>query len=302
MLTAFEICKAAYPGIPDQIFLEYADLLPAEAGALSAEFAQTDFFFDAYKKKLPAKIEDKINLSLYQFYYNIEYQLNFLNPQNSNNTESRIYQSDALYIPVEVATNIYGIGFGPAPDGNWSTVIKPKLFTKYDRRLYSKVENKINFQFEPDGKSFYYNYLSAMHYDTVMAYSGKGYLLLSATAQKIAFNGIETIVAMYENGVSLASVDYQKAYSFLTYINAYKKFSTQIDAEKSLLTNQAAASLAAYQQDFKDRADREKTELQSKKLQIFLAIDNEAKSAQRDFQNMLINAQNLRNTLGGSLG
>ena len=302
MLTAFEICKAAYPGIPDQIFLEYADLLPAEAGALSAEFAQTDFFFDAYKKKLPAKIEDKINLSLYQFYYNIEYQLNFLNPQNSNNTESRIYQSDALYIPVEVATNIYGIGFGPAPDGNWSTVIKPKLFTKYDRRLYSKVENKINFQFEPDGKSFYYNYLSIMHYDTVMAYSGQGYLLLSATAQKIAFNGIETIVAMYENGVSLASVDYQKAYSFLTYINAYKKFSTQIDAEKSLLTNQAAASLAAYQQDFKDRADREKTELQSKKLQIFLAIDNEAKSAQRDFQNMLINAQNVRNTLGGSLG
>lgn len=298
MLSAFEICKAAYPGIPDQIFLEYADLLPAEAGALSAEFAQTDFFFDAYKKKLPAKIEDKINLSLYQFYYNIEYQLNFLNPQNSNNTESRIYQSDALYVPVEVATNIYGIGFGPAPDGNWSTVIKPKLFTKYDRRLYSKVENKINFQFEPDGKSFYYNILS----DTVLAYSGQGYLILSATAQKIAFNGIETIVAMYENGVSLASVDYQKAYSFLTYINAYKKFSTQIDAEKSLLTNQAAASLAAYQQDFKDRADREKTELQSKKLQIFIAIDNEAKSAQRDFQNMLINAQNLRNTLGGSLG
>ncbi len=300
MLSAFEICKAAYPGIPDQIFLEYADLLPAEASALSVEFAQTDLFFDAYKKKLPAKIEDKINLSLYQFYYNIEYQLNFLNPQNSNNTESRIYQSDALYIPVEVATNIYGIGveFQPAPDGNWATVIKPKLFTKYDRRLYSKVENKINFQFEPDGKSFYYNILS----DTVLAYSGQGYLILSATAQKIAFNGIETIVAMYENGVSLASVDYQKAYSFLTYINAYKKFSTQIDAEKSLLTNQAAASLAAYQQDFKDRADREKTELQSKKLQIFIAIDNEAKSAQRDFQNMLINAQNLRNTLGGSLG
>lgn len=302
MLTAFEICKAAYPGIPDAILNEYGELLPAEASALSAEFAQTDFFFDAYKKKLPAKIEDKINLSLYQFYYNIEYQLNFLNPQNSNNTESRIYQSDALYIPVKVATNIYGIGFGPAPDGNWSTVIKPKLFTKYDRRLYSKVENKINFQFEPDGKSFYYSYLSVMNYDTVMAYSGQGYLLLSATAQKIAFNGIETIVAMYENGVSLASVDYQKAYSFLTYINAYKKFSTEIDSERAYLQREAEAQLASYRQDYTDRAQREKSDLQSKKIQMLMAIDNDTKAATRDFQNMLLNAQNLKQNLRGQIG
>ena len=107
---------------------------------------------------------------------------------------------------------------------------------------------------------------------------------------------------MAENGVKFLEFDYARASAFLTYINAYKKFSTQIDAEKSLLTNQAAANLANYQQDFKDRANRENAELQSKKLQIFIAIDNEAKSAQRDFQNMLINAQNLRNTLGGSLG
>ena len=302
MLTAFKIVKSAYPGIPDAILNEYAELLPAEASALSAEFAQTDFFFDAYKKKLPAKIEDKINLSLYQFYYNIEYQLNFLNPQNSNNTESRIYQSDTLYIPLEVATNIYGIGFGPAPDGNWSTVIKPKLFTKYDRRLYSKVENKINFQFEPDGKSFYYSYPSGMNYVTVMAYSGKGYLLLSATAQKIAFNGIETIVAMYENGVSLASVDYQKAYSFLTYINAYKKFSTEIDSERAYLQREAEAQLASYRQDYTDRAQREKSDLQSKKIQMLMAIDNDTKAATRDFQNMLLNAQNLKQNLRGQIG
>lgn len=301
-MTALEIVKAAYPGIPDAILNEYAELLPAEASALSAEFAQTDFFFDAYKKKLPAKIEDKINLSLYQFNYNIEFQLNFLNPQNSNNTESRIYQSDALYIPIEVATNIYGIGFGPAPDGNWSTVIKPKLFTKYDRRLYSKVENKITFQFEPNGKSFYYNYLSGMHYDTVLAYSGQGCLILSATAQKISFNGIETIVAMHENGVSLATVDYQKAYSFLTYVNAYKKFSTEIDSERAYLQREAEAQLASYRQDYTDRAQREKADLQSKKIQMLMAIDNDTKDATRDFQNMLLNAQNLKQNLRGSIG
>ena len=255
---------------------------------------------------MPAKIEDKINLSLYQSNYNSEFQLNFLNPQNSNNTESRIYQSDALYIPIEVATNIYGIGFGPAPDGNWSIVIKPKLFTKYDRRLYSKVENKITFQFEPNGKSFYYNYLSdytpGMHYDTVLAYSGQGCLILSATAQKISFNGIETIVAMHENGVSLATVDYQKAYSFLTYVNAYKKFSTEIDSERAYLQREAEAQLASYRQDYTDRAQREKADLQSKKIQMLMAIDNDTKDATRDFQNMLLNAQNLKQNLRGSIG
>jgi len=297
-MTAFEIVKSAYPGIPDAILNEYAELLPAEAGALSAEFAQTDFFFDAYKKKLPTKIEDKINLSPYQFYYNIEFQLNFVNPQNSNNTESRIYQSDALYIPVKVATNIYGIGFEPAPDGNWSAIIKPKLFTKYDRRLYSKVENKINFQFEPDGKSFYYAYPA----DTVLVYSGQGYLILSATAQKIAFNGIETIVAMYENGVTLPNVNYEKAYSFLTYVNAYKKFSTEIDSERAYLQREAEAQLASYRQDYTDRAQREKSDLQSKKIQILMAIDNDTKAATRDFQNMLLNAQNLKQNLRGQIG
>lgn len=303
MLSAFEICKAAYPGIPDQIFLEYADLLPAEAGALSAEFAQTDFFFDAYKKNAPSNIETRFSLNLGQYSYNANFELNFLAPQNSQHAETKVYDSPTLHVPIGVAENPYGIGFGPVPDETlWATYIKPKLSTRYDRRLYSDVVNNINFAFVPDGYSFQQSYLFIMSYSTYTAYTGQSLLIARASAARKNYGGIASIVALYENGITLPSVDYEKAYSFLTYVNSYKKFSTQIDAEKSLLTNQAAASLAAYQQDFKDRADREKTELQSKKLQIFIAIDNEAKSAQRDFQNMLINAQNLRNTLGGSLG
>lgn len=275
-MTAYEICKAAYPGIPDQIFLEYADLLPAEASALSAEFAKTDFFFNAYIQNAPSNIETRFSINLGQYSYNANFELNFLAPQNSQHAETKVYDNPTLYVPIEIPANLYGIGSGP--DALWVTYIKPKLSTRYDRRLYSDVVNNINID------------------------TGQSFLIARASAARKNYGGIASIVALYENGVTLPSVDYEKAYSFLTYVNSYKKFSTQIDAEKSLLTNQAAASLAAYQQDFKDRADREKTELQSKKLQIFIAIDNEAKSAQRDFQNMLINAQNLRNTLGGSLG
>ncbi len=295
MLTAFEICKAAYPGIPDQIFLEYADLLAAEASSLSAEFAKTDFFFNAYIQNAPSNIETRFSINLGQYSYNANFELNFLAPQNSQHAETKVYDSPTLHVPIGVAANLYGIGFDV--HSLWATYIKPKLSTRYDRRLYSDVVNNINFAFVPDGYSFQQ---SAFVPDGV--YTGQSFLIARASAARKNYGGIASIVALYENGVTLPSVDYEKAYSFLTYVNSYKKFSTQIDAEKSLLTNQALASLAAYQQDFKDRADREKTELQSKKLQIFIAIDNEAKSAQRDFQNMLINAQNLRNTLGGSLG
>lgn len=292
MLSAFEICKAAYPGIPDQIFLEYADLLPAEASALSAEFAATDTkFFPIYKNLRTSYPLAFQYVSGGTMPAKLSIQQNFLNPQNAN--ETRTAELGATYTEVHWA-RYYAGATGYAFEGtpNQGSVI---AVTKYDRRIFAEPQlQKTKEQAMP--ASIYSRGSNWIQYYARVVVQ----TLLSI--KKLPYMGAETIYALYENGVTIADVDYARLSAFVTYINAYKKFSTQIDAEKSLLTNQAAASLAAYQQDFKDRADREKTELQSKKLQIFIAIDNEAKSAQRDFQNMLINAQNLRNTLGGSLG
>lgn len=291
MLTAFEICKAAYAGIPDQIFLEYADLLPAEASALSAEFAATDTkFFSIYKNLRTSYQLGFIFVSGGRIPSKLFIQQNFLNPQNAN--EAKSAEFSIAFTAYQWAYIGTGQNVPNYADPFQSSAIGA---TAYDRRIFAQP----NLAKVKEVQAIAELYTGNQSYRKFYARTIVQTLL---TIQKLPYMGAETIYALYENGVTIADVDYARLSAFVTYINAYKKFSTQIDAEKSLLTNQAAASLAAYQQDFKDRADREKTELQSKKLQIFIAIDNEAKSAQRDFQNMLINAQNLRNTLGGSLG
>ena len=296
MLTAFEICKAAYPGIPDQIFLEYADLLPAEASALSAEFAATDTKFFGAWSKLLVNISQGFNAIPPWFDQRTAvYSATriYLNPQNQNEKISTrlVARFTASETGNRISVSPGFVDVGPHYQ------VDALINVIFDRRIYNNPTVKV--------QQVRYSPIAVNTNPNAQAYGSYVCRTTAATLIEIKKNqyaGISTIIAMAENGVKFLEFDYARASAFLTYVNAYKKFSTQIDAEKSLLTNQAAASLAAYQQDFKDRADREKTELQSKKLQIFIAIDNEAKSAQRDFQNMLINAQNLRNTLGGSLG
>lgn len=291
-MTALEICTAAYPGIPEQIFAEYADLLPAEASALSAEFAATETkFFPIYKNLRTSYPLAFQYVSGGTMPAKLAIQQNFLTPQNVNETQTA--QLGVTYTEVHWARYTQGAsGYEFWGDPYQGAAIAT---TSFDRRIFANPKlTKTREQAMP--ASIY------TRGSNWVQFYARVIIQTLLTIEKLPYSGAAMIYALYENGVALPDVDYAKLSAFVTYINAYKKFSTQIEAEKSLLANQAAASLAAYRQDFQDRANRENAELQSKKLQIFIAIDNEAKSAQRDFQNMLINAQNLRNTLGGSLG
>lgn len=297
MLTAFEICKAAYPGIPDQIFLEYADLLPAEASALSAEFAATDAkFFPLYKNlRLSYPLEFQY-VSGGEVPAKLAITQNFLTPQNVNDPQTA--QLGVTYTEVHWARSQGATGYEFWGHPYQGTAIAT---TSFDRRIFANPKLTKTSE-QPMPASIYTIHTRAFPASIWVQYYARVVIQTLLTINKQPYSGAAMIYALYENGVALPDVDYARLSAFVAYINAYKKFSTQIEAEKSLLANQAAASLAAYRQDFQDRANRENAELQSKKLQIFIAIDNEAKSAQRDFQNMLINAQNLRNNVGGSLG
>lgn len=233
---AFEIVKAAYPGIPDAILNEYAELLPAEA-------MQGKPFEEILKQYNIALALSPDWVNPYDARKNAAI-IRLLNPSNQQfiTTESTIFvYGNFLWLPAEIT---------------------------YDKRLYAKFEFK-DFQIKPTAKPY---------------------------------SGIGSLVALYENGVALPGVNYEKAYSFLTYINAYKKFSTEIDSERAYLQREAEAQLASYRQDYTDRAQREKSDLQSKKIQMLMAIDNDTKAATRDFQNMLLNAQNLKQNLRGQIG
>ena len=311
-MTAFEIVKSAYPGIPDAILNEYAELLPAEASALSAEFAASNFFFTEYIKNTPEKISTKYSINLGQYGYYANFHLNLLNPQNSQYARAVDFDSPPLHVPIGVAVNEDNFGFSVSPDGSWATYIKPRLITRYDSRLFEQVENNIVFGFAPSGDTFMHDYLFIMSFTglyptfapskSVKAYVGESFLMATVAALRKKYNGIDSVLALYENGVTLPDVNYEKAYSFLTYVNAYKKFSTEIDSERAYLQREAQAQLASYRQDYTDRAQREKSDLQSKKIQMLMAIDNDTKAATRDFQNMLLNAQNLKQNLRGQIG
>ena len=291
-MTALEIVKAAYPGIPDAILNEYAELLPAEASALSAEFAATDtIFFQAWKilrtsyplafqyvsgGPVPAK------LAITQ---------NFLVPQNTNETQSNEFAVTFTEVHwARYTQGASGYTFEGHPFQNAA-----RAFTSYDRRLFVSPELR-KVKETPAPASIY------TRGSNWIQYYARVIIQTVLTIQKKNYSGIETIVALYENGVTLPDVNYEKAYSFLTYVNAYKKFSTEIDSERAYLQREAEAQLASYRQDYTDRAQREKSDLQSKKIQMLMAIDNDTKAATRDFQNMLLNAQNLKQNLRGQIG
>ena len=292
MLTAFEICKAAYPGIPDQIFLEYADLLPAEASALSAELAATDTkFFQAWKNLRTSHVVNFMYSSGGAIPNKLVVTQNFLNPQNANETQSVEYSfhfNEIHWVIYNVNARAYE--FEGDPFDNYA-----KLYVNFDRRIFGNP-SAVKTKQTPAPGSFYSNtWRGPQYYARII-------ILALLSIEKKPYSGLSTIVALYENGVTLPDVNYEKAYSFLTYVNAYKKFSTEIDSERAYLQREAEAQLASYRQDYTDRAQREKSDLQSKKIQILMAIDNDTKAATRDFQNMLLNAQNLKQNLRGQIG
>ena len=295
-MTAFEIVKAAYPGIPDAILNEYAELLPAEASALSAEFAASDtVFFQAWKTLRTSFPFGFISIPFWydQRMSRMSVPITFLNPQNTGEKMSTVLQVN--FTGTETVNRI-SVAPGVVDAGPHYAASGALVFT-YDRRLYSAPAFTIG--------RVMYSAIASNNNPYAQAYGqyvGRTIAAGNATIQKNPYAGIETIVALYENGVTLPNVNYEKAYSFLTYINAYKKFSTEIDAERAYLQREAQAQLASYRQDYTDRAQREKSDLQSKKIQMLMAIDNDTKAATRDFQNMLLNAQNLKQNLRGQIG
>lgn len=291
-MTAFEIVKSAYPGIPDAILNEYAELLPAEASALSAEFAATDtIYFQAWKILRTSYLINFIYSSGGAIPSKLSVTQNFLNPQNANETQSVEYSfhfNEIHWVIFNVNARAYE--YEGHPYDNYA-----KLYVNYDRRIFLNPTAEKTKQTPAPGSFYGKGWRGPQYYARII-------ILALLNIEKRQYAGISTIVALYENGVTLPNVNYEKAYSFLTYVNAYKKFSTEIDSERAYLQREAEAKLSAYRQDYTDRAQREKSDLQSKKIQMLMAIENDTKAATRDFQNMLLNAQNLKQNLRGQIG
>lgn len=304
-MTALEIVQAAYPGIPVAILNQFAGLLPAEAAAIDSEFANTESkFFPVYKAnvtnlrrpvatfrymhpdmRIPAAV------AYYNSNFNMSQAFTLLNPQNTSDR-----QATNLNVPFWASDTIEMVQGGQPIERGDSATRYATLTVIYDRRLFKNVGYTPNirkgFTLVPGQAPIYLNrvYWAQTIQPTPVTFTSAPYF------------GIDAVKVMYENGITIADINYDDVYTFSTYLNAYKKFATQIDSEKNLLEQQARNTVNNYKQQLDDQAAREYADLQAKKIQLLIAIDNDAKSAQRDFQNMLLTAQGLKNQIGSNLG
>jgi len=175
------------------------------------------------------------------------YAVNFLDPTNAQYARTLSVEQPYIEIPIDYAVINSLAGFDkatldawrasglrvneywPTANSSWRGRMRPYVVTRYDIRLVNSVSNSIDYEFKPDGYKFQYSYLDLMSYSHQEVHSGKSYILAKAKASISNFVGVESILALHENCVTLPDVNYEKAYSFLTYEYAYKQFSTEID-------------------------------------------------------------------------
>ena len=161
------------------------------------------------------------------------------------------------------------------------------IAVKYDSRLFQTPEiAATRLIYGPN----VLHYRSSTTY-TFFARSTQGYLL---KAEKMPYDGANTIYAMHENGLDIPGTDYALLKEFCTYINAYRKFGAQINAEARNAQQVAQDAIADYQEQLRDKIRQEQSALQNLSFSMAQASENEMRSAERDLTNLALNAQSLK--------
>jgi hypothetical protein len=111
------------------------------------------------------------------------------------------------------------------------------------------------------------------------------------------FSGVSSLVALSENGVTVPGFDYPAAVEFLTFKKSYENYGGQVKSAFDLDKARGASEISQVKNDIAQKIDQEKQSLQNTRLQITVANQNAIQSAQRDYSQMLLTAQTLKNSL-----
>lgn len=169
----------------------------------------------------------------------------------------------------------------------------------YDTRLIDFSGFAIFNRIFGDGQTANVSYLLIMSYSSMrVEYLTASQLIIQANGTVKPYNQAESLIALYENGVTAPNVNFDKLKEFKIYLDAYEKYKTQIESDYQLQIQKTAAEINQYEQQLIDKFNAEKSALQNLKLQIGVALSNEAASAKRDFLNLFLNTQNLQVNLG----
>lgn len=169
----------------------------------------------------------------------------------------------------------------------------------YDSRLITFSNFEIFNRIYSNGETANVPYLNFLSYSSLPVSILTGsQLIIKANGGHKPYNQAESLIALYENGIKMQDVNYDRLYDFKIYLDAYEKYRTQIESDNQLQIQKTAAEINQYEQQLNDKFNAEKSALQNLKIQIGVALSNEAASAKRDFLNLFLNTQNLQVNLG----
>lgn len=114
------------------------------------------------------------------------------------------------------------------------------------------------------------------------------------TFNAASFSGLQSLIVAMENGIAFTDLEYTDAVQAMTYIKAVSKYALEIKNSAEVATQKAKYEINDVMRAAKDSFSRDIADLSQKKLAIVLAVQNEEKSALRDMQNLLLNAQSIK--------
>lgn len=269
---------AAYPLFPAKLVEKFLPLLHFEIAKFNPEL----------DKDIVAKYSE---LSLPKF-FEIQPGINntsvLFNPIRQSALTAEYYN--------KIKVNVF---FAKLADGAWLN-FPVDLFNQeefsgkiiFDKRIIHSVQSSIDIKY----KNTYDTSLPQIYsaggglFVDVYYLTASAVLTVNPVLQK--FNGASSVLAMIENGKSV-NVDKALLTEFVTFLNAYSKYSAQLAAASSLQSEKNNQDLQQYKNVISDKLTARKNELNDLRTQISFAARNETASARRDMQNLVLNAQSL---------
>lgn len=107
------------------------------------------------------------------------------------------------------------------------------------------------------------------------------------------FSGLASLGYLIENGVDMPNLNLQTIKTVLAYISGLEAFGSEIEFTLAAFEDEQKRITAAFANDLADRERRDVNQIAQEALAVSLAVDNERKSAIRDYQGILIAAAGL---------
>lgn len=269
---------AAYPLWPKQLLQKFSSLLSFEIAKFNP--AINPQIVEQYER---LGLDQKNNIEPYAD--NVSY---LLHPSNASKV-SQVYYGKTV-LPVNIAVPIkYTAFFNQELLQNYKWYQGKVL---YDIRIYESVLPSVIIDYEKNGRPYDFSFLWIMSYSQIEVQPLRAIALVVCSVKLKKYSGALSVLAMIENGVKV-DIDQNLLSEFVTFLNAYSKYSAQLAAGSSLQSEKNKQDLQQYKNAISDKLTARKNELNDLRTQISFAARNETASAKRDMQNLALNAQSL---------